>query len=131
MGLYFLDVYTSKNAPLQSHHIVLYYIQFLREHKTHTERGYTMKMFFDATAARATTNARLIEEATRIREYAEKIIVTLVSPGIEQAASDGCDRVIIALDDEAMELAQLEIMRILAENNFNVSLRGNHLVINW
>ena len=90
-----------------------------------------MKMFFDATAARATTNARLIEEAARTREYAEKIIVTLVSPGIEQAASDGYDRVIIALDDEAMELARLEIMRILTENNFNVSLRGNHLVINW
>ena len=90
-----------------------------------------MKMFFDATAARATTNARQIEEAARTREYAEKIIVTLVSPGIEQAASDGYDRVIIALDDEAMELARLEIMRILAENNFNVNSRGNHLVINW
>ena len=90
-----------------------------------------MKMFFDATTARATTNARLIEEAARTREYAEKIIVTLVSPGIEQAASDGYDRIIITLDDEAMELARLEIMRILAENNFNVNSRGNHLVINW
>ena len=90
-----------------------------------------MKMFFDATAARATTNARLLEEEARIREYAEKLIVTMVSPGIEQAASDGFDRVIIALDDEAMELARLEIMRILAENNFNVNMRSNHLIINW
>jgi hypothetical protein len=31
----------------------------------------------------------------------------------------------------SMELARLEIMRILAENNFNVSSRGNHLIINW
>lgn len=90
-----------------------------------------MKMFFDATTARATTNARLIEEATRIREYAEKIIVTLVSPGIEQAASDGCDRVIVALDDEAMELARLEIMRILIENHFKVDIFGDFLIIHW
>lgn len=90
-----------------------------------------MKMFFDATAARATTNARLHEEEIRIREYAEEIIVTLVSPGIEQAASEGCDRVIVALDDEAMKLARLEIVCILVANNFKVVLRGNHLIINW
>lgn len=90
-----------------------------------------MKMFFDAAAARATTNARLIEEEARIREYAEETIITLVSPGIEQAASAGCDRVVVALDNKTMELARLEIVRILIENNFNVSLRGNHLIINW
>lgn len=90
-----------------------------------------MKMFFDAATARATTNARLLEEEARIREYAERLIITLVSPGIEQAASAGCDRVVVALEKEAMELARLEIVHILLENNFNVSLRGNHLIINW
>lgn len=90
-----------------------------------------MKMFFDATTARATTNVRLMEKETRFREHAEETIVTLVSPGIEQAASAGCDRVVVALGEETMELVRLEIVRILIENNFKVAVRGNHLVISW
>lgn len=66
-----------------------------------------------------------------MREYAKTFIITLISPGIEQAASEGCDRVIVALGEEVVELARLEIVRILIENNFNVTLRGNHLIINW
>lgn len=90
-----------------------------------------MKIFFDAAAARTTTNARLLEEETRIREYAEEIIVTLVSPNIEQAASEGCDHAIITLDDKIIKLARLEIMHILIKNNFSVSLHDNYLIINW
>lgn len=90
-----------------------------------------MKMFFDATTARATTNAQLIEEAALRRERAENIIEMLISPSIEKAALKGCDCITVALSENEMKLAQLEIIRILMENHFKVDTFDNFLIIHW
>lgn len=90
-----------------------------------------MKMFFDATTARATTNAQLIEEAALRREQAENIIEMLISPSIEKAALKGCDCITIALGANERKLAQLEIIRILIENHFKVDTFGDFLIIHW
>ena len=90
-----------------------------------------MKMFFDATTARATTNAQQIEEAVLRREYAESLIEMLISPSIEKAASKGYDCITIALGENERKLAQLDIIRILIENHFKVDTFDNFLIIHW
>lgn len=90
-----------------------------------------MKMFFDATTARATTNAQQIEEAALRRECAENIIEMLISPSIEKAASKGYDCITVALGENERKLAQLDVIRILIENHFKVDTFDNFLIIHW
>ena len=90
-----------------------------------------MKMFFDATTARATTNAKQMEEAALRRECAESLIEMLISPSIEKAASKGYDCVTIALGENERKLAQLDVIRILIENHFKVDTFDNFLIIRW